>query len=123
MLLWYRYYVVEKLHVRPPTAHKGTAQATGLWCICAINLMRGGKAPRRVSPNLLAFFDCLKLAGYNLIVVHNGDCPTHLVDMLLPFCHTVLIRPQDRSMWEGIKSPCLRGEHCSPGRNQAGALL
>jgi hypothetical protein len=81
------YYLVEKPRRRPSVPHRGiTPQSTGLWCICAIYQRR------RISPNLMAFFTCLRDAGYNVIAVHNGPLDDALITELKSVCHTVLVR-------------------------------
>jgi len=77
--------------------HRGTAQATGLWCIFAV------AQGRRVSQNLIAFLSCLKDAGYNVILVNNGNLSRELANNFLPYCHSVVERPRGGRDFGGYK--------------------
>src|SRR5271165_2913621 len=103
--IFFTYYVVVYLVVEMPrwrTAaghriHPGTAQRTGLWCICAI------AQGRRVSQNLIAFLSCLKSSGYNVLLVNNGNLSSDLINGFLPHCHSVIERPHGGRDFGGYK--------------------
>ncbi len=77
--------------------HLAATQPTGLWCIFAI------AQGRRVSQNLLAFLSCLKEAGYNVILVNNGDLSPEISSNFLPYCHSVIERPRGGRDFGGYK--------------------
>ena len=101
----YTYFVIVYVLVELPRSksaagcrvHFGSSQPTGLWCIFAV------AQKRRVSANLIAFLDCLKGAGYNVILVNNGNLAPGLTSSLLPYCHSVVERPRGGRDFGGWK--------------------
>ena len=99
------YYLIVYLLVEMPrwkfaVGHRvrsGTPQSTGLWCILAA--ARG----RQVSENLIAFLSCLQQAGYNVILVNNGNLPEELTAEYLPYCHSVIEKPRGGRDFGGYK--------------------
>ncbi len=103
--IFFTYYAFVYLLVERPRwksaagsrVHLGTAQPTGLWCIFAV------AQGRRVSANLIAFLSCLKDAGYNVILVNNGNLSPELISKFLPYCHSVIERPRGGRDFGGYK--------------------
>jgi len=77
--------------------HPGAPQSTGLWCILAT------AQGRQVSENLIAFLSCLQQAGYNVILVNNGNLADALLVGYLPYCHSVIERPRGGRDFGGYK--------------------
>jgi hypothetical protein len=86
-----RYYLLEKPEAARGIGFRvfpGSLQCGGRWCIFASN-QRGN-----ISHNLLTYLECLSNAGYNVILINDGLLADELVNALLPFCHSVVIRPR-----------------------------
>jgi hypothetical protein len=77
--------------------HPGAAQPTGLWCVLAT------AQGKQVSENLIAFLLCLQQAGYNVILVNNGNLAEELTAEYLPYCHSVIERPRGGRDFGGYK--------------------
>ena len=75
----------------------GAPQSSGLWCILAT--AQGGQ----VSENLIAFLSCLQQAGYNVILINNGNLADALIVEYLPYCHSVIERPRGGRDFGGYK--------------------
>jgi hypothetical protein len=99
------YYVISYLLVEMPRwqfsighrVHSGTSQSTGLWCILAT------AQGRQVSENLIAFLSCLQQAGYNVILVNNGNLVEELSGEFLAYCHSVIEKPRGGRDFGGYK--------------------
>jgi hypothetical protein len=84
------FYLVEVPRARSRQSLRelaGAALPTGLWCIFAVSQRK------HLSNNLLSFLACLKAAGYNVVLVNNGLCSASLAEALLPYCHTIIMKP------------------------------
>ena len=78
-------------------AHSGTPQSTGLWCIFAT------AQDKQISDNLIAFLSCLQNAGYNVILVNNGNLAAEFRKKLTPYCHSVIEKPRGGRDFGGYK--------------------
>ena len=99
------YYIITYLLLEMPRwklaaggrVRSGTPQPTGLWCVFAT-------AQRRpTSENLIAFLSCLQNAGYNVILINNGNLADALTTEYLPYCHSVIERPRGGRDFGGYK--------------------
>jgi hypothetical protein len=83
-----RYYLVERRQQSHSRCYSGERRSeTGLWCIFAV------WQSEPISPNLIAAFERLNDAGYNIVLINNGPLPGAAASALLHYCHTFFTKP------------------------------